>query len=170
MSSAESEARAIENEKKDVVKGNPTITGSRKVMTRQHVEKSGNPPADGNMYRKPGKPRFPLSLKTRKFPHRGRYETISAKREEGQVRASLVTPVDNTDKILPKPIGQATDSNVEVGHDGSSSTDQSSNNIPSIKEEQVVPTEGSDSSKQKKRGNASDLNPTEMMNRAMRLH
>jgi hypothetical protein len=140
-------------------------------MTHQDVEKRGNPLADGNKHRKPGKPRYPHPLPSRKFPHLGRHETISAKRKEGQVRASLVTPVDNTDRILLKPVGQGTDSNVDVVHDESSSTHQSSHNIPSIKEEQVVRSpEDSDSFKQKKRGHASDLTITEMMNRALENH
>lgn len=117
-SSADSEARAKENETKDLAKVDAALPESGQAMTHQDVEKSGNPLADGNKHRKPGKPRYPRPLPPRKLPHRGRYETISAKRKEGQVSASLVTPVDNTDRILLKPIGQGTDSNVDVGSNG----------------------------------------------------
>ena len=139
------------------------VTEGESIMGNDSSIGTPNPPlADGNKHHKLGKPRYPHPLPSRKSLHREHYETASAKRREGQVRASLVTPLDNTDKILLKPIGKGTDSYVDVGHDESSSKHQSSHNTSSIGEKTVVGPmpEGSESFKLER-------NITEMMNIAM---
>jgi hypothetical protein len=141
------------------------VTDGESVKGNDSSIGTSNPPlADGNKHHKLGKPRYPHPLPSRKSLHREHYKTASAKRGEGQVRASLVRPVDNTDKILLKPIGKGTDSYVDVGYDESSSKHQSSHNTSSIGEKTAVGPmpEGSESCKSER-----ELNITEMMNIAM---
>jgi len=115
-----------------------------------------------------GKPRFPRPLESRNSLHRKRLETVSTKPGEGQVRVTLVTPMDNPDMLISIRNRHEAQGNVEVGLDESLPSDQLSDSVSSIDEETVgqMP-EGSDSFKQKNRGDASNLDPTEMMRIAM---
>jgi hypothetical protein len=86
-------------------------------------------------------------------------DTSVPKHGEGHVKASPVTPENNRNEAHAK---------VNVRHDESSSTNQSSRSIPSIEEETIAQMpEGSDSTQLKKRWPASNQDLTEMINDAM---
>jgi hypothetical protein len=108
--------------------------------------------AEGNKYRKAGKPRFPRPSRLSRRP----------KHEEGHVKANPLNPGDIRDMLIPKHTKHEAERSVEVGPAESSSTHQLSGYIPSMEEEQVVRLPG-------EARYAADLDITEMMNRAMGL-
>ncbi|MGB7881956.1 MAG: hypothetical protein WBL44_04470 [Nitrososphaeraceae archaeon] len=115
-----------------------------------------------------GKPRFPRPLESRNSLYRKHLETVSTKPGEGQVGVTLVTPMDNPDMLISIRNRHEAQGNVEVGLDESFPSHQLSDSVSSIDEETVGQTpEGSDSFKQKNRGDASNLDLTEMMRIAM---